>query len=138
MEDITEFLYNKVGIADTNDFFARTSLESGTHAAKIQKSEIKKLVVGGLSCFIFLLFALTALTSHGIHHFNVKQYEVREYFYQNYEIHKIEPLCDTELEDHTVYHLKNQYRLFDVFENMRKLSEENFVDTVIAPYLGIC
>lgn len=136
MEDITEYLYNKVGIPDKNDFFARTSLESGTTASRIEKAEIRKLIVGISTCFIFLVFILTAITSHGIHHFTYKNYEVREYFTQDYVIHKVEPLCETELEDHTVYHLKEQYRLYDIFNNMNKLAKENFVDTVIAPYLG--
>lgn len=138
MQDITEYLYEKVGIHEVNDYFAKTSLESGTNASKIKKSELKKAVCGFLSCFFILLVLLTAATSHGIHKFTEEKYTYIEYFDPDYKIKKIEPLCDTEIEDHTVYHLKHQYRLYDIFQNMAKLKEENFADTVIAPYLGNC
>lgn len=136
IDKATNYVYNRINSNKVNDYFHTVSLESNTPFVKQNKDDIRKFIVGLFSCFFVLLVLLTVFTTHSVHKFNYKKYIIREEFTNNYGFDNIDPLCETELSDKIVYHLKDQYRFEDIFGNMKQISNDDFY-TISAPYIGI-
>lgn len=136
IDKATNYVYNRINNNKVNDYFHTVSLESNTPFVKQNKDVIKNFLISILSCFFVLLVLLTAFTTHSVHRFNYKKYIIREEFTNNYGFENIDLLCDTELSDQIVYHLKDQYKFEDIFNNMKQISNDDFY-TISAPYIGI-